>query len=376
MPKKRILHVIGGMNDGGAQRVVLDYMERKSSLKQYDLLFLSLSGPIDSLYDKYIKENDLPMSYLKYRRSESRIGFIRKLLNWLRRTMAIWHFVKVNNIDAIHTHVTGIFINMFLILCIFKGEKFHTMHSDPYELPKGLVLLSKFLFFYKKVHPIAVSEGQCQKAICRYKLKNCDLVRNSIDVAGIQNYVADLDRISLRRKFKLPLKGFLIGSVGRLHFIKNYDLLIKIFYSYKSKTSEDVFLVIVGDGPEEENLKNLIAKLDLCSSVFLINSVSHHEVYEIYKMIDLFMLVSKLESSSMVTLEAQAVGTRCLLSRSIPADVVYRSNVRRMDLDADLNEWCIAINDDKYINDAVCHENEHDLRTIMKRLEDVYRKYL
>lgn len=372
---KKILHIIDNMGDGGAQRVVLDYLEHKSSLHKYELACLSLSCPTNSEYDKYIKIQNLPVSYLEYKRSEAKIAIVRKLLNWIRRTNAIRVFIKVNNVDAIHTHMTGIFYYMILIFFIFHGEKFHTMHADPYRISRKLVLISRFVFRYLDVHPIAVSEDQRKKAMRRYGLSHCDLVRNGVDIIGIKKYVGNLDKKTLRKKYGIPVQGFVIGSVGRLHFIKNFDLLIKIFDAYKKHSSDDVYLAIVGNGPEEGNLKKLIFELGVVNNVFLIGNVAHKEVYEFYKMIDIFMLLSQYESSSIVTLEAQAVGVRCLLSNSIPADVVYKHNVRRMDVSLGISEWCAAIQDNEYINRDVYDENTNDFSTVIHSLEYMYNKY-
>lgn len=376
MRKKKVLHIIENMSDGGAQRVILDYLERKDSLQKYDLEFLSLSTPTNSTYDKFIKQKHLPFTYLEYKRSNMSFSCMRKVINWTRRIIASYRFIKERNVDVLHTHITPIFINLIVILIMFKGEKFHTMHSDPYRFSKRSVMFFRFVFKYLNVHPVAVSEAQCTKAIKRYGLFKCDLLRNSVDIAGIQKCVGDLDKIALRKKYGLPIKGKIIGSVGRLHPVKNYDLLIKIFDSYRKSNLDDIYLVIAGDGPEFGNLKRLICELNLENNVFLIGNMEHHEVYEFYKMIDLFMLLSRSEASSIVTLEAQAVGVRCLLSNNIPADVVYRRNVRRMDLSSGISVWRDAIDDDVFVNMQVYDKKDNDLSTVMERLEKIYDKYL
>lgn len=376
MRKKKVLHIIENMSDGGAQRVILDYLERKDSLQKYDLEFLSLSTPTNSTYDKFIKQKHLPFTYLEYKRSNMSFSCMRKVINWTRRIIASYRLIKERNVDALHTHITPIFINLIVILIMFKGEKFHTMHSDPYRFSKRSVMLFRFVFKYLNVHPVAVSEAQCTKAIKRYGLFKCDLLRNSVDIAGIQKCVGDLDKIALRKKYGLPIKGKIIGSVGRLHPVKNYDLLIKIFDSYRKSNLDDLYLVIAGDGPEFGNLKRLICELNLENNVFLIGNMEHREVYEFYKMIDLFMLLSRSEASSIVTLEAQAVGVRCLLSNNIPADVVYRRNVRRMDLSSGISVWRDAIDDDVFVNMQVYDKKDNDLSTVMERLEKIYDKYL
>ena len=372
---KKILHIIGSMDDGGAQRVVLDYLERKSSLHKYDLEFLSLNPPTNSTYDVFIKNNNLPFAYLEYKRSNMRFSCMRKVINWTRRTMALYRFIQDHNVDAIHTHITPIFVNIIFVLIMFQGEKFHTMHSDPYRFSNVFVLLVKFVFHFLHVHPIAVSEGQRQKALIRYSLDECDVLRNSIDIAAIKEFADGKNNIELRKKYKFPENGFIIGSVGRLHPVKNYDGLIKIFAKYHKEHNKNSWLAIIGEGNEQDKLLALAESLDISENMFLLGEIEHHDIYEFYKAIDLFMLVSHSESSSIVTLEAQAVGVRCLVADTIPEDVVYKSNVRRMNYNASYSEWISAIDDTAYINPLIYDATDNNLNTVMVRLEALYDKY-
>lgn len=225
------------------------------------------------------------------------------------------------------------------------------------------------------MHPIAVSEGQRQKALIRYSLSECDVLRNSIDIAAIKEFADRKNNIELRKKYNLPGNTFIIGSVGRLHPVKNYDGLIKIFAKYNKERNKQSCLVIAGEGKERDNLLALAESLDISGNVFLLGDIEHHNIYEFYKAIDLFMLVSHSEASPIVTLEAQAVGVRCLIADTIPEDVIYRSNVRRMNYDASYSEWISAIDDMAYINPLIYDAADHDLNTVMARLEVIYDKY-
>ena len=372
---KKILHIIDNMGDGGAQRVVLDYLERKGSLNKYDLEFLALNPPTNSTYDIYIKHNKLPFKYLEYKRSNMRFSYIRKAINWIRRTMALYRFIQEHSIDALHTHITPIFVNIIFILIIFKGKKFHTMHSDPYRFSNLFVFLVKFVFHFLHVHPIAVSEGQRKKALIRYSLGECDVLRNSVDIATIKEFTDGKNNIELRKKYKLPENGFIIGSVGRLHPVKNYDGLLRLFAEYNQKHNRNSFLAIAGEGSERDKLLALAEMLEISEKVFLLGDIEHQDIYEFYKAIDLFMLVSHSESSSIVTLEAQAVGVRCLIADTIPEDVIYRSNVRRMNYNASYSEWISAMDDMDYINPLIYDAADNDLNTVMARLEALYDKY-
>ena len=376
MSKKNILHIISNMNDGGAQRIVLDYLTHRNDLLKYNLKFLSLSAPTNSNYDKVIKNNGLPLIYLDYARSNVNCNAIKKIINWTRRIRSVVSFLKSNNIDAIHTHVTPIFINIFIVYFMFSGEKFHTMHSDPYRFSKLESLFFSFVFKYFNVHPIAVSEVQRKKAMIRYGLPKCDLLRNSIDIDAIQQSVERMDKSALRRKYNIPKHGVVIGSVGRLHSVKNYDGLIKIFAEYKKSANNPVYLAIAGDGEERGNLISLAQKLGVADSVFLVGNIEIDHVYEFYKMLDIFVMTSHTEAAPMSFLEAQAVGVRCVVASSVDPSMVYRKNVRCMEHGASISDWCFAFSDANYVNKNVFPSEEFDLSTVMERLEKIYDKYL
>lgn len=373
--KKRVLHIIESMCDGGAQRILFDYVQHKNELNGYELEFLSLSGSTNSPYDISINKNGYKFSYLCLEKSNHKVTVIRKLLNVVRFNIYVYKYIRKSQPDIIHTHITDIFRYMMISYMLFKGEKFHTMHSDPYRFSKLFVLLIKFVFHFLHVHPVAVSEGQKQKTLVRYSLNTCDLLRNSIDIVAIKDFVSGKNKIDVRKKYNLPENGFIIGSVGRLHPVKNYDGLLKLFAEYNQKHNRNSFLAIAGEGSERDKLLSLAEMLEISEKVFLLGDIEHQDIYEFYKAIDLFMLVSHSESSSIVTLEAQAVGVRCLIADTIPEDVIYRSNVRRMNYNASPSEWISAMDDTEYINPMIYDAADNDLNTVMARLEALYDKY-
>lgn len=372
--KKRVLHIISSMCDGGAQRVVYDYMQRKKQLDGYELVFLSLSPPTESTYDFNIRNHNYQFSYLNYKKSNCKIVLLRRMLNFLRRNMAIYKFVSNCHPDIIHTHITAIFQDLLILFILFRGIKVHTMHSDPYRFSNLATMLSKFVFHWLNVHPIAVSEGQKKKAIERYGLSDCDLLRNSVDIKFIQESVRDLDKTALRKKYNLPENAVLIGSVGRLHPLKNFDGLLKIFVEYKKK-NENSCLVIAGEGQEKQHLLSLASSLGVAESVFLIGNISLNEIYTFYKALDIFVMTSRTEAAPMVFLEAQAVGVRCVVANSVDKDMVFMSNVICMPPDASINDWCNAFDNKNYVNSNVRDSREFDLNTVMARLEVIYNKY-
>jgi glycosyltransferase involved in cell wall biosynthesis len=91
-------------------------------------------------------------------------------------------------------------------------------------------------------------------------------------------------------------------AVGRLVDIKQFDLLIKA-WSLLQKDIHDWKLIILGEGPERENLESLIQNKKI-KNVLLPGSKSN--VTDYYKEADIFAMTSSAEGFGMVLLEAMA----------------------------------------------------------------------
>lgn len=113
------------------------------------------------------------------------------------------------------------------------------------------------------------------------------------------------DKNELRKKFNLS--GFVLVSVSRLVPWKGFGTLIEIMPEILKEIPE-AKLVIIGSGPEKENLEFRIENLGLGNSVFLLGQLSHEEVLEYLKASDVFVLNTSYEGFSHLILEAMAAG--------------------------------------------------------------------
>jgi glycosyltransferase involved in cell wall biosynthesis len=125
---------------------------------------------------------------------------------------------------------------------------------------------------------------------------------NRIDVAATQAQM--LNKNAARIALNLSNDIFIIGNVGRLHHDKDQTTLIKAFAKAKSKLPANSLLVIIGAGPLEQDLKNLVASLNLGQQVIFKGNVPNAKQY--FKAFDLFVLTSDNEPFGMVLLEALA----------------------------------------------------------------------
>lgn len=123
----------------------------------------------------------------------------------------------------------------------------------------------------------------------------------------------------------------IIVCVARLEHRKRQKFLIDAFNLVKHKVNAK--LVLVGDGPLYNELKNYIKELDLESRVLLLGS--RNDVPSILKEADLFILPSMEEGFGNVIIEAMAAKVCVIASKvgGIPEIITHNENGLLFDVD-------------------------------------------
>jgi len=112
-----------------------------------------------------------------------------------------------------------------------------------------------------------------------------------------------LNHNNLKSIYGFSDDSILIGSVASLTPIKNQSRLIDIF-NFISKQEPKVFLVIAGEGPEKANLLEMIRSSKLDKRVILMGRVDNTP--EVYRLFDIFTIMSLSEQTPISILEAMA----------------------------------------------------------------------
>jgi colanic acid/amylovoran biosynthesis glycosyltransferase len=94
-------------------------------------------------------------------------------------------------------------------------------------------------------------------------------------------------------------------SVGRLHRVKNYRVLIQACATLRDQ-GLDFVCWIVGEGPERIALEKQIAELGLQGRVYLVGQVPRADLPGYYRYADLVVMSSKSEGIPVVLMEAMA----------------------------------------------------------------------
>ncbi|RLC97656.1 MAG: hypothetical protein DRI77_06840 [Chloroflexi bacterium] len=132
---------------------------------------------------------------------------------------------------------------------------------------------------------------------------NIEVIPNGVDVAQFQHPAAPLSKAVLG----LPAHALVAITVGRLGPEKNLAFLLRAFTHIAAEVP-DLHLVVIGSGPEEEYLNEMVHLLGLAARVHLVGEVPYEQIPNWLAMADFFAFASVSESHPLVVLEAMAAG--------------------------------------------------------------------
>jgi glycosyltransferase involved in cell wall biosynthesis len=135
------------------------------------------------------------------------------------------------------------------------------------------------------------------------------VILNGIDTACFRNRC---DVTGLRLEMGIPVGAPVIGTVGRLTFVKRQDLLIRAFARVRERIPE-AHLVLVGDGPLRKDLERLATDLRASEVIHFTGYQAEPQHY--LQLIDVFALTSASEGIPQALLEASAAGIPAIASR-------------------------------------------------------------
>ncbi len=196
------------------------------------LIYFKLSGQIDVMY--------------------SRQGYLFPAPAIIARLFSIKHIVEINGL--IREEMEGSTSPKFLIKIACLFERFSYKHS-------------------KRI--ICNSDGLKKYIVEKYRI--CP---TKIKVIGIG--VDEKRFVTKQRSSRITT----IGYVGGLQHWQGVDYLIKAFAKVL-KNNPNLQLMIVGDGPEKENLETLTQKLKINASVNFVGQVNNMEIPSYMNKIDI-----------------------------------------------------------------------------------------
>lgn len=212
--------------------------------------------------------------------------------------------------DIVHSH--GEFTDIAAILLKRRlGARYlvRTRHST-IEWPKRPALgriFGHWIYPWLFDVEVAVSNQAAgalnQRPFARFRRRKAICIYNAIDFGRFATAMQDV--APLKQELAIPENAVVLGSVGALSKVKGYDILLKAFQIVVA-TAPNVYLLIVGDGPERQTLQTLARALGVEPRVRFLGAQPMIE--RLYPIFDLFVSSSRVEGLPTVLLESIAAG--------------------------------------------------------------------
>lgn len=336
----RVLHVLGNTNLGGAESRIMDlYRHTDRNRVQFD--FLVHSGE-EGFYEKEIRE----LGGRIFRVPRFRI------YNYFSYRKALKEFFQEHHEFAlVQGHMTST-AAIYLPIAKKAGVKKTAAHARSAGVDKGLKgtmtrflrrnLADKadYLFTCSELAGISVYG---EKAVREGKTI---FIPNAIDCAGFT--FDPVKREKMREELGLT-DTLIIGHVGRFHYAKNHEYLLRVFAELCRMSAgaggstaeigadQNYHLILLGEGPLMEDTRTLAEELGVADRVHFLGN--HKNIADYYQAMDYFVYPSRYEGMPGTIVEAQASGLPCLMSDTICREVIATELVETMSIEKEPKVW-------------------------------------
>ncbi len=324
MTKRRVLHIISSLGNGGAEKILVDLVTNQKELNHVIVSLKSNGYYYKHLIDSGIKVYELGMD---------KVNFIWKIIKLIQVIMheqpgAIQGWLYHGNILAV---ICKIFHNAPILWSIHSTDVKRGIYSF------SVRLLNKLCAYLSSIPAFIIfvsSSSLATHLSYGYKNKHMTVIHNGYDYNKF--YYDKLLRELTRNSLAITTETFVIGCIGRFNPAKDHGNFFAAIAQIKNELS-DFMIILAGAQIDETNneLVQLIQSYNLQSEVKLLGVRS--DMCAIYNALDLLVLSSCSESFPNVLVEAMCCQVPCITTdagdaRKILANDKFVAPTRRPDL--------------------------------------------
>ena len=357
--------IMGKWVGGGVEAVIMNYYRHIDRSKiQFD--FICDEDSTDIPYEEIEKLGGKVILCPPY----------QKIFKYTKELKKIF---KENNYQIVHSNINA--LSVFPLRTAKKAKvpvRIAHSHSTSNKKEWKKTLLKNALRPFSKkyaTHYFACTEHAGRWLFGDKTFNNglVTVINNGIDV---ESYAFD-KKVREEKRMELNLKetDLVIGHIGRFMKQKNHEFLIDIFNELH-KGNNNYKLILIGQGPLQDEIKQKVKKLNLDDSVMFLGQKQDANKY--YQAMDLFLFPSLYEGLGMVMIEAQCSGLPCIASTEVPEIAKVTNKAYFISLDQSKSDWISKIkeiiNSDRKVDLEPIRKDGYDIKTEVRKLEEKYQK--
>lgn len=370
----RVLHIITGLDDGGAEAVLFRLCKLD---KKYQHTVISLQAK--QKYESLLQKLNISVHTLNFSNSSINFFGLFKLFKLIRQ-------IKPDVVQTWMPHadlIGGVLARIAGVKKIFWGV--HHANLIKGKINRVVIMIVRLNALLSNLVPTKIiycaeKSREVQESIGFKKSKGV-VVQNGYDTNSFFQD-SSLDRI-IRNELGIPHETFLIGHVGNYHPLKDQETLIKSL-RYLDQKSINFNAILVGSKlePSNKNLIKLINENGLTERIHLLGK--RNDITAIMNGIDIFMLSSISEAFPNVLNEAMACETPCVTTNVGDAALIVGDTgwiVSPQDSKALAKALVQALEEKKFHNESwekrkkACRKRileNYSLEKMIKKYQDVW----
>lgn len=287
--QKTVCHVIHSFDHvGGAENVIISLLNNLDSTSKHVVCSLTTIGQIKN------RVNNKNVSYYALNKKEGNDPFL---------PYRLYKVFRKEKVSVVHLRGWATLLEGYIAAKLSRVSRIiyseHGRHFEDVWHDKKLKIIVKRYLFSHVDRLMAVSSELKSELAKLYDIKRyITVIRNGVDSAKFKPG----EKKRLRNRLGFDEYTPIIGIVGRLVPGKNVHEFIDKIPGYKVKAQ----IVVVGDGPLLEIIKQQIVTCQLENQVCLLGS--RNDVADLLRVFDLLAMPSQSEGLSNVIIEAMSTG--------------------------------------------------------------------
>ncbi len=285
-----IMQVLHTLEVGGAEKLAYDISNSFDKSFQFSFFCLDALGYLSNL----IKQEGGNV-YCFGRKDGWDFGLIKEFAELL----------TAKKVDIVHAHQYTPYF--YAVLASFFSKRHpkvifteHGRHQPDKVRWKRVVFNKIFQHLTAAYTGVARFSKDCLVEFEKIPENKIDVIYNGID---LERFPKTFDKDKIRKSLGFEADKTLVGIIARLDPIKNHSVLIEAISLLKNQFP-DIQLIVVGEGPMLQELKNLVSTLAIDDTVIFTGL--RKDVPRILMALDIFVLPSSTEAMSVTLLEAMS----------------------------------------------------------------------
>lgn len=357
----------------GGTRSVLENVERHFAHKEFSFEYLFSEDGSDKSFDKFVVERGSMIHVLPAFSLRGLFRYIRALYSYYKH--------ENQNICAVHVHAPNIAFLHFLFAAWF-GIRVRVLHchSTRFSDKRWKAVRNAVLIWPARLlltHRCACGREAARFMFGKRHVKDTYIFHNAIEVDRFG--FSPLARERTCRCLELG-SALVLGHIGNFYKVKNHDFLIDVFAELHKARPESV-LLLVGQGPLEQEIRDKVHRLGLDGSVRLLGYRS--DIPQLLMAMDAFLFPSLFEGFPVSLVEAQCTGLPCFVADTVTTEARITDNVQFLPITGPkaAKQWsdCILQTVDGFERrdqSDVLTKAGYDLAHEVKNLEQYYQRII